>query len=156
MSIYNQPEFQVLVKKAKLLRILNLVRCIYCWAFLLLPITYLGWAMDNLNVFWMRVYVLFLLAGLPIGIVLWCKGINGLTHPLHKPMNKFIKKPSEAGLRTVCATFVTLRKEKKHPREEYDLMRKAHAVAQHNPDIVSKELFDFFTSILRACQVAGI
>ena len=41
MSIFNEPAFQKMVRGVKLYRLWSLARCLYCWAFLLVPLMFL-------------------------------------------------------------------------------------------------------------------
>ncbi len=156
MSIFNEPEFKALVRKVKFLRIWSVFRCIYSWVFLLGPMLGLRWAVDNLSVALLWVYMLSMPVLFVLGVVLWVKGTNGIFAPVHAPLNKFVKKPTEARLRRVCAELVASRKDRRWPRPDYDLMRKAHTIAAHNTADISRELYKFYTMILKTCGVAGI
>ena len=156
MSIFNEPEFQKMVRGVKLYRLWSLARCIYCWAFLLVPLMFLEEAVMVLPRLWLWLY-LFSIIGLFIwGIALWVKGSTALVSPIHKPLKKFIKNPSELGLRKVCAALVANRKDRKYPSLDYDLLREAHSIALHSPDVVPSETLKFYTLILRNCKVAGV
>ncbi len=156
MSIFNEPEFKALVRKVKFFRVWSIVRCIYSWVLLLGPMLGLGWAVENLSVVWLWVYMLSMPVLFVLGVVVWFKGTNGIFAPVHKPLKKFIKKPTEDGLRRVCAELVSSRKDRQWPKPDYDLMRKAHTIAAHNTADISRELHQFYTMILKTCGVAGI
>lgn len=156
MSIYNEPEFQALVKRVRLYKWWSLARCLYCWVPLLAPLLLLDRVIDRLSVAATWAYLAGMLLLFVWGVSLWVRGINGVVAPLHKPLTRFIKQPTEAGLRRICAGLVSVRQEKRHPRGDYDLMRRAHTIASRNTAIIPRELFDFYTTILRACKVAGI
>ena len=156
MSIFNEPAFQKMVRGVKLYRLWSLARCIYCWAFLLVPLMFLEEAAAALSRLWLWMYLLAIIGLFVWGIALWVKGSTALVSPIHKPLKKFIKKPSEQGLRKVCAALVANRKDLKYPSLDYDLLREAHSIALHSPDVVPAETLQFYTLILRNCKVAGV
>lgn len=156
MSIFNEPAFQALVKRAKLRKLLSLARCVYCWLFLIGPMMLLERVLDQLSVAALWAYLIGSLALFVWGVSLWIRGTNGLFTAVHKPLKKFLKDPTEEGLRRICAEMVAVRKEKRYPRPDYDLMRRAHTIAARNTAIISRELFEFYTTILRTCGVAGV
>ena len=159
MSIYNEPEFQKLLKKVKWRRIRGTLRCIYSWALILGPLLLMRQVSEQVDtlsngILWC--YLISIPVLLVLGVVLWCKGFNDAFFPIHKPLIRFNKKPSEEGLRMVCATMVSLPKNKKYQKLDYDEMRRAHSVAVHNTAVISRELAEFYTTILKTCNVAGI
>ena len=156
MSIFNEPEFQKMVRNVKLCKWWSIARCIYCWPFLLVPLAFLEEAILAFTRFWLWVYMFAIIGLFVWGVALWIKGSTALLSPIHKPLKKFIKKPSERGLRKVCAALVANRKDRKYPSLDYDLLREAHNIALHNPDVVPAETLDFYTVILRNCKVAGV
>ena len=66
MSIFNEPEFQKMVRGVKLHRVWSLARCIYCWAFLLVPLMFLEEAAAALSRLWLWMYLLAI-----IGLFVW-------------------------------------------------------------------------------------
>lgn len=156
IKIYNDPEFQALVKRAKWRKLFSLARCIYCWAFLVGPPLLLEAYAVKLTRVWAWVYLVVAVALFIFGVSLWVRGTNGLFVALHKPLCRFLKNPTEEGLRRVCAEMVAVRPGKKYPKQDYDLMRRAHTIAERNTAIISRDLFESYTTILRTCHVAGI
>ncbi len=156
MSIFNEPEFQKMVRNVKLCKIWGIARCIYCWVFMLVPLMFLEEAVAALPRFWLWMYMFAIVGLFAWGIAIWIKGSVTLYSPIHKPLKKFIKKPSEQGLRKVCAALVANRKDRRYPSLDYDLLREAHSIALHAPDAVPRETLEFYTVILRNCNVAGV
>ncbi len=156
MSIFNEPEFKRMVRGVKLCKWWSIARCIYCWAFLLVPLMYLEEAIVVLSRFWLWMYLLAIVGLFVWGIALWIKGSTMLASPIHKPLKKFIKKPSEIGLRRICAALVANRKDRRYPSLDYDLLREAHSLALRTPDAIPRETLEFYTIILRNCKVAGV
>ncbi len=156
MSIFNEPEFKALVRKVKWLRVWAVLRCIYSWVFLLGPMLLAPTLIPVLEGAALAVYLISIPVFFVVGCVLWVKGTNGVFAPVHKPLNKFIKKPTEDGLRRICAELVASRKDRKWPKPDYDLMRRAHTIAMRNTADISRTLADFYTTILKACGVAAI
>lgn len=157
MSIFNEPEFQALVRKAKTLRIWCYFRCVYSWIMVLGPIALLNLLFrEDISVLAAWCCLIGSVVMLVWGIVVWCKAINFLMAPAHKALLRFNKEPNEKNLRWLCACIVSVRKEKRHPKGDYDLMRRAHTIASRDTQTISRELFDFYTTILRACNVAAI
>lgn len=156
MTIFNEPEFQALVRRAKLLRVWNVARCLYSWVMVLGPVFALEWAAAHLSRALLWVYVISMLVLFVWGIIVWCKAIGVLMAPAHKAVVRFNTHPSEQNLRLLCAQLVSVKPEKRHPKNDYDLFRRAHTIAERSRDIIPRELFDFYTQILRACHVAAV
>lgn len=155
INLFDEPEFQAMVRRAKWHKLWSLCRCIYCWILLLAPALLLGRMMRILDRTWLWVYVICIPFLFVWGVVLWCKGSNGLFAPAHRWLVKFNKDPSETYLRRICAVLVSGRTEHRYPKVDLDLMRRAQSVAQHNPDKVPSALLAFYTTLLQACHVAG-
>ncbi|MBQ8610239.1 MAG: hypothetical protein IJ412_00890 [Oscillospiraceae bacterium] len=156
MSVFHEPLFQKMMRRARLHKLWGAARCIYCWAFMLLPVIFFKTASETLPRFWLWVY---LIGGIVLffwGIALWTNGWVMLRSPIHKPLIRFLKKPDETALLHVCAALMTNRAKRRYPNADYDLLRNAHTVAARMPQSISPKTLDFYTLILRNCKVAGI
>ena len=156
MSIFNDPEFKRMVRSTNLRKVRSILRCIYCWAFLLGPSLFLEQAAAVLSGGWLLLYLIALVILVILGCVLWINGLITLRSPIHKPLKKFIKFPSEPGLRRICAALTSCHANRRYPNSDYDLLREAHTLAARNPDVIAPETLEFYTLILRSCKVAGI
>lgn len=157
MSIFNDPKFKKMVLAAKAAKWWGLARCIYCWALLFGPmLTFSKVINAGLPYVVVWIYLILFPVCVVLGVTEWIFGLTTLNAPVHYPAKRFLKKPTEKNLLKVCAVLVANRKDRRYPAGDYDYLRQANNLLRREPELVSAEAREFYTLVLRTCNVAGV